>query len=74
MLIVSDLSGQNTPMIREYKIYGGAADILQGALVEPGAATASLGSAVISADPPTMVLGVLTQLHDYSVVGPLLQA
>ena len=69
MLIVSDLSGQNTPINRKYSIYGAAADIVLGALMEPGAATASLGSAVVSADPPTMALGVLTQLHDYSVVG-----
>jgi len=69
MLIVSDLSGQNTPVIRKYSIYGAAADLYLGSLVEQGAAAASLGAVCVSASPPTMVLGLLTQLHDYSVVG-----
>jgi hypothetical protein len=68
-MFVTQSIGENTAYIREYKIYGGAADIVNGALVEPGAAVASLGAATISADPPTNVLGILTQLHDYSVVG-----
>jgi len=73
MQIVSDLSGQNTPVLREYRIYGGAADIVQGALVEPGVSAgeeAVMGAAVLcSTTAPTAIIGVLAQLHDYSVVG-----
>jgi hypothetical protein len=70
MLIISDLYGQNTPVSKKFKVYGAAADIVRGALVEPGAATASLGSVVLaSTTAPTMVVGLIQQLHDYSVVG-----
>lgn len=71
MKIVADLSGQNTPVNKSQLIFSSAADMYKGDLVAAGQAVDSLGTIVPIATPaaPADVLGVLTQLHDYSDVG-----
>jgi hypothetical protein len=69
MRIAYDLSGQNSPVIKKYKLYGAAADMVAGCLVEPGLTTACTSVIYSSTSAPTMVVGLLTQIHDYSVTG-----
>jgi hypothetical protein len=69
MLIISDLYGQNTPVSKKFKAYGGAADIVRGALVEPGLTTACSSVIYANTTDPTMIVGLTEYLHDYSVVG-----
>jgi hypothetical protein len=72
MEIIKDLTGNNYPVIQKYMVYGAAADIVKGALVEAPieeeverGAVCSIGTAA----GPVDVVGLVTQLHDYSVDG-----
>jgi hypothetical protein len=71
MIIVGDLSGQNTPVIKKFLVYSGAADIEMGALVEHVANAKETAGCVNKATltDPALTVGLLTQLHDYSEVG-----
>jgi hypothetical protein len=70
MIFAYDLTGAE-PIIRDYPIYGGAADILEGAVVIRGATPGTDGSQLITgaATACADVVGVLNELHDYSVSG-----
>jgi hypothetical protein len=72
MKIVADLTGQNTPVVKPFNIYGAAGDMYLGDLVEIGDNVVESGGAVIAVGTPAgpaEVLGLLTQFHDYSVDG-----
>ncbi len=63
------LSGRD-PVTIEVPIYGGAADIAQGALIMPGVtAGTDLGLAITASGAAADSIGALVALHDYSVVG-----
>lgn len=74
MIFAYDLCGAE-PIIRDYPVYGAGADVIDGAVVMRGATgETDLGLCVVGAGALTDVVGVLEQLHDYSVVGDSLQA
>ncbi len=63
------LKGQD-PIIVKVPLYGGAADIADGALIMPGAtADTDLGLFIRGASAGADAIGTLRGLHDYSVVG-----
>lgn len=63
------LKGQD-PIVVKVPLYGGAADIADGALIMPGAtADTNLGLFIVGASTGPDALGTLRGLHDYSVVG-----
>lgn len=69
MKYVYSLDGSKE-IIRDFPIYGGAADIVEGAAVMRGATPGTNGGlAIVAATTLADILGVLAELHDYSVSG-----
>lgn len=70
MKFAYDLCGAE-PIIRDYPVYGGTADILEGAVVLRGATPGTDGGQLITGAGTACadVVGVLAELHDYSVSG-----
>lgn len=63
------INGQD-PIIVKLPLYGGAADIADGALIMPGAtADTDLGLFIVGASTGPDAVGTLRGLHDYSEVG-----
>lgn len=74
MILAYDLCG-GEPIIREYPVYGAGVDIVKGAVVMRGATgETDLGLVVVGAGALADVVGVLEELHDFSVSGDALQA
>jgi len=69
MKVVQDLGNNQYEILRSFLIYGGAADITRGSLVMEGAAAETLGAVIPATSAAANVVGLLTQLHDYSVAG-----
>lgn len=68
------IKGQD-PIVIKLPIYGGAADIADGALIMPGAtADTDLGTWIVGASTAPDAIGTLRGLHDYSVSGDSLVA
>lgn len=55
--------------VRQFLVYGGAGDIPAGSLVMAGTAVGTLGAVIDATASAVDIVGLLTQLHDYSVVG-----
>lgn len=70
MIYAYDVTGAE-PIIRDYPIYGAGVDILPNSVVIRGATPGTNGGQLITgaATACTDTVGVLQQLHDYSVVG-----
>lgn len=74
MKFAYDLTGAE-PIIREYPVYGAGVDIVRGAVVMRGATgETDLGLVVVGAGGLADVVGVLEELHDFSVSADALQA
>lgn len=58
------------PVLYKFPLYGGAADIADGAVIMPGtSAGTNLGLFVVGSGACADALGILRGLHDYSAVG-----
>lgn len=69
MKFVYDLQG-NSEIVRDYPVFGDAIDIAEGAVVMRGAtAGTNQPFAIVGAGALTDVIGVLKELHDFSVSG-----
>jgi len=69
MFVTADLGGSHREILRKFLVYGAAGDIPQGSLVMEGAAAATFGSVIDATATAANIVGLLTQLHDYSVAG-----
>lgn len=74
MKFAYDLTGAE-PIIRDYPVYGAGADIVEGAVVMRGATPGTNGGQlIVGVSALVDVVGVLAELHDYSVSGDSLIA
>lgn len=72
MRIIADLSGAITAKVKRYNIFGNTNDVVKGALVIKGAiadATTGVVTYPTSVNAPADIVGILSELNDYSVAG-----
>ncbi len=72
MKILNDIGGRTTALTKTYNIFGNAADVVKGAIVQKGAvadATTGVASYVVTKNAPADIMGVISDFLDYSVSG-----
>lgn len=69
MYVTADIGGSHYDLEPSFLVYGAGGDIPKGSLVMEGAATATLGAVIDATASAANVVGLVNELHDYSVVG-----